>query len=120
MVGVEEGAQLAGVRVQVQHHLVPILLDKPLEGVDDGLVVFVRVRPLPVGVAADELRPSVAVHHAIDVDHRHDLEDEVRQQVLGLLGVGEQEVHHALQHETRSGLARVLPGHYPNGLLVRI
>ena len=114
VVGVEEGAELPGVGVQVEHHFVPVLLDEFAQGVDDGLVVLVRVCPLPVGVAADELGPSVAVHHAVDVDHRHYLEHEVREQVLGFFAVGEQEVHHPLEHEAGSGLSRVLPRQDPD------
>lgn len=85
VVGIEEGAQLAGVRVQVQHHLAPVLLNQLLYVVNDGLVVPVRVCPLPVGIAADELRSSISVHNSVDVDHWHNLKHEMRQQVLSLL-----------------------------------
>lgn len=57
---------------------------------------FVRGRPAAVGVQADQLRARVAVDHAIDVDHRDYLEDEIVEQSHRLLGGCHQELDNPL------------------------
>lgn len=83
----------------------------------DGVVVTMRVCPLPIRVTSHQLRAGVTVHHAVDVDHRHYFEDEVFEQLSCGWAIRKQEVKHPFKHKACSCLTRMLPCHYPHRLL---
>ena len=104
--------------MQVEDHLDGVVADHAFEVVDDGVVEFVGVQPTAVGVAAEELRPGVAVDHSVDVEHRDHPEDKAIEEVVGLYRPGQEERYQPFHHEAGSRLARMLPRQDPNRLLL--
>ncbi len=66
---------------------------------------------LAVEVHPRQVAPVVPVDHPVDVQHRHDEEDEVLPQDLGLHGVADQVVDHVLDQVAH----HALPGMHSGG-----
>ena len=91
--------------------VVPVVEDEEaLRRVDGGVEDAARVGVEPVEVDAARVRPVVATHHAVRVQHRDDLEDEPAPERRGArVRLAHDEAEETVQHEAGGRLARVDP-----------
>jgi hypothetical protein len=119
---IDKGVLLPGVAVEIAvEHEVPLLLhplDELLGVVDGGVALLAGVDPLPIQVHAGQVAPVVAVDHPVDIQHGHNLDDEVLPQGSGDGRVRHQIVDDVLDEVAGHGLARVHPGRQENALLL--
>ena len=103
---------VVSVHVAVNDDL-SLSLYRPCEifgGPDHGCRVRRRVAPAPIHVLSEQVGPLVTTNDALDVHHRHDVEDEVLAQRDGALVFAEEEVDDAFEAEAGLDLASVHPG----------
>ena len=79
-------------------------------GPDHGCCVRRRVAPAPIHVLPEQVGPLVSANDALNVHHRHDIEDKVLAQRDGALVFTEEEVDDAFEAEAGLDLACVHPG----------
>ena len=110
-VAIHEDVLLPGVAVQVyEQQNFPFLLgrlDEPLQSTKDGVSVPSGLNPASVQVVAPQVAPGVPIHHAVDVDHGHDLEDVLFPQFPGSYRWTHQIVDDAFHHVTSARFPRM-------------
>ena len=110
-VAVHEAADWLEMTVDVAKHLYcAFFLDHLDELAHD---VHLRVQPWrwldpsAVHVEASQIGALVALNHAVRIEHRHHVKDELTAQLLGLDAVRQQEVDHAFESKRALRLSRV-------------
>lgn len=75
--------------------------------VDCWMIFLARINPLSVEIHTCQIAPVVSIYDTIDVEHRHNFNDEILTECLGDIRVSNQEIYNVFDKVGCHCLARV-------------